>query len=284
MIIFKRVLCFAALRQFFSKRRPFRYRKGADDDHTKKNWKQNRFAVLVDAENAQSSSLEYILKEVVSHGGNPTVRRIYGDFTKPNLSPWKNASLNHSFLSVNAFSYVSGKGSSDAAMMIEAMDLLHTNNNIDGFALVSSDSDFTRLAQRLREAEKEVLGFGRRHTPEPFVRACGRFVYTENLGDASLDDTVAANSTTALSGNAATEIGDFLPFITKIVDDMSGDNGWTTLSLVGDVLSTTKNDFDVRTYGYKRLSDLFAAYPDRFEIRVEGLSTYQVRNTPPPDS
>lgn len=273
MLILKKIFHFAALRQLFKTRRLDN--TGAGDNT---NWKQNRFAVLVDAENAQSSCLEDILEEIVSHGGNPTVRRIYGDFTKENLSPWKQVSLDHSFISVNAFSYVSGKGTSDAAMIIEAMDILHTNTNIDGFALVSSDSDFTRLAQRLREAEKDVLGFGRRHTPEPFVRACGRFVYTENLGDNQL--AIVRPNRAAMSGNTMQEIGDVLLFLSKIVDDASDDNGWAMLGIVGTVLYRMKSDFDVRTYGYKRLKDLFAAYPDSFEVRVQGLSTYQVRNTP----
>jgi len=139
------------------------------------------FAVLVDAENAQYTKLEAIMEEIVSIGGQPSVRRVYGDFTKQELDPWKLTSLNLSFLPVNAFSYVPGKGTSDAAMIIDAMELLFTNPSIGGFALVSSDSDFTRLGQRLREAGKHVIGFGERKTSSPFVTACERFVYTEIL-------------------------------------------------------------------------------------------------------
>ena len=115
------------------------------------------------------------------HGGDASVRRVYGDFTHPGLAPWKQVSLEHSFRTVNTFSYTTGGGSADAALIIEAMDYLHSNPSIAGFAIVSSDSDFTPLAQRLREAGKSVVGFGERKTPKPFVTACERFVYIENL-------------------------------------------------------------------------------------------------------
>ena len=143
-----------------------------------------QYAILVDAENAQWSLLPNIIRELAEMGANTSVRRIYGDFSKPNLSPWKQTSLESSFRSVNAFSFTSGKGSSDAVMIIEAMDLLFHHSNLDGFVLVSSDSDFTPLAQRLREAGKHVIGFGQRQTPMPFVTACERFIYTERLRDA----------------------------------------------------------------------------------------------------
>ena len=148
--------------------------------------KPQQYAILVDAENAQWSSLPNIIREVAAMGANSSVRRIYGDFSKPNLLPWKQKSLEFSFRSVNAFSYTSGKGSSDAVMIIEAMDLLYRNSNLDGFVLVSSDSDFTPLAQRLREAGKHVIGFGQRQTPIPFATACERFIYTEKLRDAEI--------------------------------------------------------------------------------------------------
>ena len=121
-----------------------------------------KFAVLVDAENAQHLSLGSIIEEIAAMGGDSVLRKIYGDFSKPNLGAWKQVSLEHSFRPVNTFSYVSGKGSSDAVMIIEAMEILFRNSAIDGFALVSSDSDFTPLAQRLREAGKKVVGFGER--------------------------------------------------------------------------------------------------------------------------
>ncbi|KAJ1622520.1 NYN domain-containing protein, partial [Pavlovales sp. CCMP2436] len=139
------------------------------------------FAVLVDAENAKYSALSLIMKELATLGAIVTVRRIYGNFSKPNLAPWREVALANSFRPVNAFSFVSGKGTSDAIMIIEAMDCLYTTPNLDGFALVTSDSDFTPLAQRLREAGRKVIGFGSRQTPSPFVTACEHFIYTENL-------------------------------------------------------------------------------------------------------
>ena len=153
-----------------------------------------QYAILVDAENAQWSSLPNIIREVAAMGATSSVRRIYGDFSMPNLLPWKQQSLEFSFRSVNAFSFTSGKGSSDAVVIIEAMDLLYRNSNLDGFVLVSSDSDFTPLAQRLREAGKHVIGFGQRQTPIPFVTACERFIYTENLGDAVIRQSNPSSS------------------------------------------------------------------------------------------
>ena len=139
------------------------------------------YAILVDAENARRKALPFILEEVARLGGDSSVRRVYGDFSKQDLSPWKAVSLDLSFRPVNAFSYVAGKDTTDAALMLDAMDMLHLNSTIDAFAIVSSDSDFTPLAQRLREAGKVVVGFGEKKTPASFMAACERFIYTENL-------------------------------------------------------------------------------------------------------
>jgi len=172
----------ALQRLYFFAKRMFSLRMASCSSRV--NEAKPQYAILVDAENAQWSLLPNIIRELTEMGAHSSVRRIYGDFSKPNLLPWKQTSLEFSFRSVNAFSFTSGKGSSDAVMIIEAMDLLFHHSNLDGFVLVSSDSDFTPLAQRLREAGKHVIGFGQRQTPMPFVTACERFIYTERLRDA----------------------------------------------------------------------------------------------------
>ena len=209
------------------------------------------YAVLVDADNAQAYTVKPILEEIVALGGDASVRRVYGDFTKQELQPWRDTALKYSFLPVNAFNYVSGKGNSDAALMIDAMELLFTNPSIDGFALVSSDSDFTRLAQRLREAGKHVVGFGMKHTPTPFVSACERFIYTENLDVSYVRKRVFGQlpKKTPLSSKD-------LSLLKRTIYDCSAEDEWVLLSMLGDSLSHIKSDFDPRSYGYNKLIKL----------------------------
>ena len=260
------------------------------------NTPKSQYAVLVDAENAQWSSLAPIMEEVAALGADSSVRRIYGDFSKHNLSPWKQVSLELSFRPVNAFSYISGKGSSDAVLIIEAMDFLFRNPNLDGFVLVSSDSDFTPLAQRLREAGKCVIGFGQRQTPAPFVTACERFIYTENLGDAAITENSApvAGGTAGKSSamppltsttppTPTTIQGRLLPkgtitVINKVIDDASDEDGWLYLARFGDIITTVKSDFDVRSYGCRNLTDFFSQHPELFELRrMNSSSSVRIR-------
>jgi hypothetical protein len=152
------------------------YRRAEPYEPAARAQKRPLYAVLVDAENASWRTLAPILEEIARFG-DTTVRRVYGDFTLPSLKEWRNVSLELSFRCVTTVCNIPGKGSSDASLMIEAMDALHLNPTLDGFVIVSSDSDFTSLAQRLREAGKHVIGFGSRHTPPPFVMACQRFIY-----------------------------------------------------------------------------------------------------------
>mmetsp|Transcript_63473 Transcript_63473/g.124644 ORF Transcript_63473/g.124644 Transcript_63473/m.124644 type:complete len:317 (-) Transcript_63473:112-1062(-) len=236
---------------------------------------RSMYAVLVDAENAQHSSLELIMEEIATMGADATVRRVYGDFTKPNLAPWKQVSLELSFRPVNAFSYIGGKGSSDAVMIIDAIELLF-GDRVDGFALVSSDSDFTPLAQRLREAGKHVIGFGQHKTPPPFVTACERFIYTENLGSSPellpplelIHENLIAGTILKppkFSRPLTKRTLDLLELLNKILADASDDDGWVELSQLGNIVIAVKSDFDVRSYGYRKLVDFFRDQRKDFE-------------------
>jgi uncharacterized LabA/DUF88 family protein len=245
---------------------------------TAKRQQRPLYAILVDAENARYYALAPILEEIATMGGDSSVRRVYGDFSKPELSPWKQVSLDLSFRTVNAFSYVSGKGSSDATLIIEAMDYLYSNPTIKGFALVSSDSDFTPLAQRLREAGKHVIGFGERRTPSPFVTACERFIYTENLLGyefAAKTDTgrgppiVPQSPAAALKRTLEPSVRELL---CKAIDDAVDDStSWAYLSAVGGLLRTLRSDFDVRSYGHKTLRGLLEAHPELFSLKPTGV-------------
>jgi uncharacterized LabA/DUF88 family protein len=208
-------------------------------------------AILIDADNARPSIVQALMAEVAKLG-RATVRRIYGDWTTPNLGPWKAALLDHSIQPVQQFAYTKGKNATDSALIIDAMDLLYTGN-LDGFCLVSSDSDFTRLASRLKESGKRVYGFGELKTPKPFVAACDRFIYTEVL---------AAAEGGALPRKTAAEMDRDTEFVTLVgdaVDDSVDDNGWANLGTVGNILRNKKPDFDSRNYGYKKLSELLDA-------------------------
>ena len=246
-----------------------------------------KFAVMVDAENSQAYKLSAIVEEIVgpSLGGDATVRRVYGDLTNGRMASWKKVCMEASFLPVNTFMYVSGKGTSDSALIIDAMELLYTNPAIDAFALVSSDSDFTRLAQKIREQGKFVVGFGHRHTPSPFVSACERFVYVENLQSGEDDKLAAVNDTNVSSGTKRTTTAKTIPpddlaLLQKAIDEASDrEDGYVLMSVVGDYLAALKSDFDVRNYGYKRLSQALRDHPEHFESTLaDDGTTYSVRN------
>ena len=208
-------------------------------------------AILIDADNASPSIIQGLMDEVAKLG-RATVRRIYGDWTTPNLGSWKVALLEHSIQPVQQFAYTKGKNATDSALIIDAMDLLYAGN-LDGFCLVSSDSDFTRLASRLKESGKSVYGFGALKTPKPFVAACDRFIYTEVLG-------AAAGG--ALPRKSAAEMDrdvEFVALVGDAVDDSADDSGWANLSTVGSIIRNKKPEFDPRNYGYKKLWELLDA-------------------------
>ncbi len=227
-----------------------------------------RLAVLIDADNAQPSITEGLLAEVAKYG-TAHVKRAYGDWTGPNLRGWKDQLLAQSIHPIQQFAYTRGKNATDAAMVIDAMDLLYSGR-FEGFCIVSSDSDFTRLAQRLRESGLTVYGFGERKTPKPFVAACDKFIYVENLQFAEDEDEDDADTAAGAAGvkparpapaKAAQLKGDaaLIGMLRKAVEAASDDDGWAPLSAVGNIITNQRPDFDSRSYGYGKLSDLITA-------------------------
>ena len=219
-----------------------------------------RLAVLIDADNAQPSIIEGLLAEVAKYG-TAHVKRAYGDWTGSSLKGWKEQLLAQSIQPIQQFAYTRGKNATDAAMVIDAMDLLYSGR-FDGFCIVSSDSDFTRLAARIRESGLTVYGFGERKTPKPFVAACDKFIYIENLTYAEsaatradeLAQPVPRASAAQLKGDTA-----LVSLLRNAVEAASDDDGWAPLGSVGQILTNQRPDFDSRTYGYAKLSDLIEA-------------------------
>ena len=215
-------------------------------------------AILIDADNANPAIVKGLIDEVAKFG-RATVRRIYGDWTTPNLGKWKESLLEHSIQPIQQFAYTKGKNATDSTMIIDAMDLLYAGN-VDGFCLVSSDSDFTRLASRLKESGKRVYGFGEKKTPRPFVAACDRFIYTE---------VFTRVEGQAPQRKAASELDRdraFLELVGGAVEDASDETGWANLGAVGSILTKKEPDFDSRNYGYGKLSDLLDA-SKHFEVK-----------------
>lgn len=206
----------------------------------------SKLAVLIDADNAQASVCSELLAEI-SKLGLASVKRAYGDWTTTNLKSWKAHLHKHAIQPIQQFTYIQGKNSTDSALIIDAMDLLH-EGRLDGFCLVSSDSDFTRLATRLRESGLVVYGFGEKKTPEPFVSACDKFVYTEVLRKLEESDR-----------SDESENSDLRVTITSAIDAVSKDDGWAPLSAVGSYINKNTPSFDPRNYGYDKLGKLIRA-------------------------
>lgn len=213
----------------------------------------NRLAVLIDADNSQASVIDGLLGEIANLGV-ASVKRIYGDWTSPMLKGWKETLLRHSIQPIQQFAYTKGKNATDSAMIIDAMDLLYTGN-FDGFCIVSSDSDFTRLAARIRESGRAVYGFGERKTPAAFVSACDKFIYTEVLGVAA-DDVGAVVKKTAAELKQDTKL---VRLLRNAVEASSDEAGWANLSPVGSNIAKQSPDFDPRNYGYRKLGELVIA-------------------------
>ena len=226
-------------------------------------------AVLIDADNANPSIIEGLLGEIAKLGV-ASVKRIYGDWTTPNLQPWKATLLEFSIQPIQQFRYTTGKNATDSAMIIDAMDLLYTGH-FSGFCLVSSDSDFTRLAARIRESGRQVFGFGERKTPRPFVSACDRFIYTEFLvkpKEEVEDQGVKRLSSKALKGDSH-----LANLVRSAIEAASDEDGWAPLSPVGNYIYKTANDFDPRNYGFQKLSDLISAI-GLFEVKRKEYRVY----------
>ena len=234
--------------------------------------REKRIAILIDGDNAQASLIEQIVVES-SRYGNATIRRIYGDWTSTSMKSWKDTLNSYAFQPFQQFSYSVGKNSTDSAMIIDAMDILHTNQT-DGFCLVSSDSDYTRLATRLRESGKLVVGIGKNLTPRAFVSACDVFIYTENLEAREREKRQAA-ARQQMSKEEQSLIDNIEDAIEMAGPD---DDGWARLSEVGTALRRIDPGFDPRTYGAKQLAQLIRTKKTHFDIKkLTGKSTIVVR-------
>ncbi len=216
--------------------------------------KSDKIAVLIDAENAQPAIVDGLLVEIAKYG-TAHVKRIYGDWTLPDLRGWKEVLLQYSIQPIQQFRYTMGKNATDSAMIIDAMDLLYTGN-FDAFCIVSSDSDFTKLASRIREAGLIAYGFGEKKTPEAFVAACDKFIYTEVLRMKDDDDTIRIKkkSTSDLKQDSR-----LVMLLRNAVDAASDDEGWAHLAAVGSSIAKQSPEFDPRNYGYKKLKELVEA-------------------------
>jgi NYN domain/OST-HTH/LOTUS domain len=231
-----------------------------------------RLAVLIDADNAQATVIEGLLAEIATFG-EATVKRIYGDFTAPTSSSWKKVLQRYAIKPVQQFTYTTGKNATDSTLIIDAMDLLYTRK-FDGFCLITSDSDFTGLAMRLREEGLTVLGFGEKKTPEAFRNACHKFVFTEVLRPSTVAEPVSSplrfqseqKSVPPHTPTEATEPKVEFPkkFVLSALEQSIDDAGWAHLATFGSYLTKLQPDFDSRLYGYKKLSDLVKSKTDLF--------------------
>ena len=249
-----------------------------------------RLAVLIDADNAPRTAIKDVMAEVAVYG-TPTIKRIYGDWTTPNLASWKPLLLENAITPVQQYGYTTGKNSTDSAMIIDAMDILYTGQ-VDGFVLVSSDSDFTRLAIRLREAGKKVYGMGEKKTPNPFIVACDKFVYIEVIRSAAQQERAeeaareepkeppkparrAARKKGAEAAPAPAPEAEppsrvpkeIITLLADSVEMLADEDGYAPLGEVANLLVRKKRDFDPRNFGFSKLSKLVKALP-RFEVDV----------------
>jgi uncharacterized LabA/DUF88 family protein len=232
-----------------------------------------RFAVLIDADNTSPRIAAGLFEEIAKFG-EASVRRIYGDFSGTRLKSWVDILQKYAIDPYQQFAYTTGKNASDIALVIDAMDLLHSGR-FDGFCLVSSDSDFTRLASRLREEGADVYGFGAQKTPESFRQACRRFIYTENLlPEAGVSTTEGGSSAKALQPASAA-----IPFLSKAIAQMETEDGWVGLGAVGQRLANISSDFDPRTYGHRKLSDL-VRQTGAFELDQPDGRAWRIRLKP----
>ncbi|MDR2842666.1 MAG: NYN domain-containing protein [Spirochaetaceae bacterium] len=228
-----------------------------------KNLNQSKLAVLIDADNAQSVNIDGLLDEIAKYG-IASVKRIYGDWTSTYLRSWKEKLLEHAIQPIQQFSYTSGKNATDSAMIIDAMDLLYSEK-LDGFCIVSSDSDFTRLAARIREAGLMVYGFGEKKTPRAFVTVCDKFIYTEILLDNQEETEGDEEKKTVKKPKEIKFDKKLLKLLNDSVDAQADESGWANIGSVGQKISNRSSEFDPRNYGFKKLTDIFRACTN-FEI------------------
>jgi len=219
-------------------------------------------AVLIDGDNIPSAFVKEMMEEIAKYG-SPTIKRIYGDWTNPNLSKWKNMLLQHAITPIQQYGYTTGKNATDSAMIIDAMDILYSGK-VNGFCIVSSDSDFTRLATRLREAGMQVIGIGEKKTPNPFIVACDKFIYIEILKTKSKEkepEDEKGQEKESFDKITAKEI----KLISTTINDLSDDDGWAFLGDVGSLLQKKQPNFDPRNFGFQKLTPLIKS-TRKFEI------------------
>ncbi|MEP7170393.1 MAG: NYN domain-containing protein [Bacteroidota bacterium] len=253
--------------------------------------KELKLAVLIDADNVPYSNVKGMLEEIAKYG-TPTFKRIYGDWTKPTLTGWKTVLLENAITPIQQYSYTTGKNSSDSALIIDAMDILYTGG-VDGFCIVSSDSDFTRLATRLREAGMKVFGIGEKKTPYPFIASCNKFIYIEILKK-EIKETLSPKITTKervrksapvvspkSSPAVATVNAGLIKLISDSINDLAEEDGWVFLGELGNLILKKQTDFDSRNYGHKKLLDLIKSIPGiQIDARPTGknnISHFYVR-------
>lgn len=237
-----------------------------------------RLAVLIDAENVPHSNIKEIMEEIAKYG-NPTIKRIYGDWTKPNVTGWKNTLLINAITPIQQYSYTNGKNSSDSAMIIDAMDILYSGK-VEGFCIISSDSDFTRLAIRLREAGMKVFGLGERKTPNPFIVACDKFIYIEIIGANNVNEHGKQKDEipNKQSKEPIIHIGDeIISLISNTINDVADEQGWAFLAEVGNLIQKKQPDFDSRNYGFLKLTPLIKNLK-QFEIDERETSNSKIKH------
>ena len=227
------------------------------------NFNELRFAVLIDADNVPYANVKGMMEEIAKYG-TPTFKRIYGDWTKPTVSGWKSVLLENAITPIQQYSYTTGKNATDSAMIIDAMDILYTGK-VDGFCMISSDSDFTRLALRLREAGVKVIGMGQKKTPSPFIAACDKFIYIEILSQApevlhELPEQVSKEEDKKEEEPKTNTVKHLdqktIQLIATSISDLADEAGWAFLGDVGTMLLKKHPDFDPRNYGFKKLGQL----------------------------
>lgn len=234
-----------------------------------------RFAVLIDADNTSAKIADGLFEEIAKMG-EASVRRIYGDFSNSRSRGWADILAKYAIIPQQQFAYTTGKNASDITLVIDAMDLLHSRR-FDGFCLVSSDSDFTRLAARIREEGIDVFGFGEKKTPESFRQACRRFFYTENLIPGAVKGEPEANAPAAgRSGKSQPQAITAVQLIEKVLSQEENEDGWVPLGVVGKQLVNLASDFDPRTYGFRKLSDLVRS-TNRFEFNQSEGGALRIR-------
>jgi len=248
--------------------------------------KDIRLAVLIDADNVPYSNVKGVMEEITKYG-TPTFKRIYGDWTKPTVSGWKNVLLENAITPIQQYSYTSGKNSSDSALIIDAMDILYSGK-VDGFCIVSSDSDFTRLATRLREAGMKVFGIGQKKTPNPFIVACDKFIYMEIIPVFGAETEETNTPKTKSSKPAAPKPSvdklnkETLKLIAHTINDLADENGWAFLGDVGNLILKKQPNFDPRNYGFQKLTPLIKSSPqfeiDKRETDKAGIKLVYIRN------